>query len=260
MSGSACGCRFFEVARFELVPRRLDFSSSNGKEVTVLSLETGGVSLVNAVELVEADADGTQVLVCEQCGITGCRRGGWVAMRRLGETVVWIPVWAEMEQDPDSEEEYAPPALLAEVGLPRFGVSVWEKLCDVIDELPPMGEVPVLTAAETARLLQWAAPGEVLGAFPDPPALRTDLLLAVSEGELEHEAAAVAGLLGGLAGSRDAVTPAPPGLEPVPVTFHLDLPDLPAWSPAASVRGGLAALVGDAALVRVDTGRGECPE
>jgi hypothetical protein len=56
-------------------------------------IAAAGVTLVNAVELIDAQSPAVQVQICEACGIDGCAVGNWLALRRLGARVVWIPAW-----------------------------------------------------------------------------------------------------------------------------------------------------------------------
>ena len=79
-------------------PVELDFSSSGGGRRAATAVTTAGDCLFNAIELVDVEPTITQVQVCVCCGIPHCAPGNWVAFRRIGEDVVWVPAWSEMEK------------------------------------------------------------------------------------------------------------------------------------------------------------------
>jgi hypothetical protein len=89
----------WNVQDFDAVPVKLDFSSSGQGYCSATAIETAGVRLFNAIELIDVDAMATQVEVCESCGIPHCSSGGWVAFRRIGDCVAWIPAWDRMEEN-----------------------------------------------------------------------------------------------------------------------------------------------------------------
>ena len=87
------------------VPVELDFSSSGQGRRSATAIEAAGVRLFNAIELVDVESAATQVEVWECCGVSHCSPGGWVAFRRIGDKVVWIPAWDEMAKGAWEESE-----------------------------------------------------------------------------------------------------------------------------------------------------------
>ena len=108
----------WNVEDLEAVPVELDFSSSGQGRRSATAIETTGVRLFNAIELIDVEATATQVEVCECCGFSHCSHGGWVAFRRIGDRVVWIPAWDRMETGSWEQAEYRPPSFLANKGAP----------------------------------------------------------------------------------------------------------------------------------------------
>jgi hypothetical protein len=71
----------------EFVAWRPDFSSSGQTDPHWTRLVCKGEQLSNALDFVDwlDDELGTQVVLCEACGYTGCEFGGYVYVSRLRE-------------------------------------------------------------------------------------------------------------------------------------------------------------------------------
>jgi hypothetical protein len=119
-------------------------------------------------------------------------------------------------------------------GLPIFDHERYEELRRRIRGFPPAGGVPSLHSRDAMRLLQRFAPGRVLGPFPDPPRLRRSLLLASDFGDLEQATDALEATVSDAWSNdrqlRDVASARA-------VTFYLDLPGTPDWSPVAEAPG-----------------------
>ena len=124
----------WSIDTIETVPVALDFSSSGQGRRAATAVVAAGVCLFNAIELVEVETVATQVEVCESCGIVRCSSGGWVAFRRIGDRVVWIPAWAKMEE---GELEYGPPPFLRSRGVPAFSPRCWERFARFMEVFRP---------------------------------------------------------------------------------------------------------------------------
>ncbi len=172
----------------QVTTAEFDLSSwgqSRRRDTTVLA---SGVRLVDAIEWVDVDPDATQVSACEYCGCAGCAPGGWVALRRIGDRVIWVPSFGAMGRGAWELDDYGPPPFLRSRGAPLFGPAAWERLRALNRRFPHRDDLPRLDSREAARLCQWTAPCGVLGEFPGEPSLRRDWLLAVTDGELRIEA------------------------------------------------------------------------
>ena len=241
----------WNVENLEAVPVELDFSSSGQGRRSATAIESAGVRLVNAIELIDVEATATQVEVCESCGISHCSRGGWVAFRRIGDRVVWIPAWDRMERGAWEQEEYTPPSFLRTQGAPVFDSASWQRLRAFHGSLPACDDLPWLNSRETARLCQWSAPGRLLGEYPAEPCLRRDLLIAVTDGDLAAEATDVEMCLQTHFATVRQMALVPGDAEVTPIEFWLDLPGIPGWVNFGRVGSNLCFLVdGSVALVR----------
>jgi hypothetical protein len=212
----------------------MDFSSSGLGQPTVTSIIADGSVLINAMALVDAAEPGqVQVHVCEHCGVTHCEPGGWVAFRRLGDQVLWVPCFEAMEAADSDAREYRPPSSWP--GWPIFDPQHYLLVRTLAPELLPLPDaIPPLGSRTAARLLQFDAPGRVLGRFPDAPRLRRDLVVNSSCGDLSTRVACLEALLADAWSNDLPVQPADTGEV---VAFYLDLPNTAAWEPLASTPG-----------------------
>jgi len=225
----------WEAKAITLEPVELDFRSSRQGIRKDRALVADGEPIVNAVGIVELSANPLQAVVCTSCGITGCESGGWVAVRRVGDAVVWLPDFEGMAQSESDMTEYAPPRFMATRGalILRGRPLAWVRA--ELPGFPDPGSLPALSGVEVARLLQWEAPGRLLGRFPDVPRLDRVHLVAADPGDSSSRAAELDRLLTLYFSSRDAVVPTS-GAQPV--TFFVDLPGIPEWSPVAETGKG----------------------
>jgi hypothetical protein len=235
----------WSVEEIVSVPVELDFSSSGQGRRSATAIEALGVRLINAIEFLDVESSATQVEICECCGFSHCKAGGWVAFRRIGASVVWIPAWHEMEKGPWELSEYRPPSFLSRRGVPVFGVSSWDHLRSIHAGLPGALELPMLDSRDAARLCQWSAPGRVLGEFPAEPRLRREALLAVTDGELAAEADVVDRCLQESCAVPRPMEMVPSSIPIVPIEFWLDLPANPGWRSFAHVHDQVGFLVED---------------
>jgi hypothetical protein len=223
-----------QVARLEL-----DFGSSSGGKHEVSAVEADGTPLCNALEFVAVEEDGlAQIRVCECCGHPRCESGGWVKLRRLGESVLWLPAWSEMEAGGWEQGEYCSPSFLDFRGVPCFRQSVWGLLRELHPSLPRAEDLESVNSREAVRWVQLSAPGELLGVFPDPPRLQRELLLAVSMGELAPEVAFTESILERGMRERLRLEPVRPEEPLERIEFALDLPKVPLWAGVARSRQG----------------------
>jgi len=238
----------WSVEDIELIPVELDFSSSGQGRRAATAITAEGVRLTNAIELVDVTPAATQVEVCECCGFSHCSPGGWVTFRRIGQNVVWLPAWEEMEKGAWEGSEYRPPTFLATKGAPVFGRATWERLRALHEGLPACEEIPGINSREVARLCQWTAPGRVLGEYPAVPRVRRDLVIAVTDGDLSAEIGAVDQILQEHYGAS-----APMHLienaAAKPIEFWLDLQGTPAWKCFAHVENHVCCLLNEAAAL-----------
>lgn len=150
-----------------------------------------------------------------------------MSLRRFGSSVLWMPAFSSMAAEPNSAE-YNPPRYMSEVGLPAFSEEAYARVRESSRSLPSVEEIVVLGSRELLLILQWEAPGSVLGNFPEPPCLREDALVAVDRGDLADSKEALLGLI------RQAWTQ-PRALVPCSaderIAFFIDHPGHPAWAP-----------------------------
>ncbi|MDQ3755520.1 MAG: hypothetical protein M3371_12420 [Acidobacteriota bacterium] len=172
----------WQIKNPEIKPATLDFSSSAQGKLQVSQLFSGGIELINVLELVDWDSEDTQFLICEACGYTHCKSGDWVSIRKSNSLILILPaseyVWGERRD----KEEYRPPYYLKKQGVAYLDLSTYESLRSKHSSFPTVEQIRLLNMREATLLFQWDAPSRVLGELPNVH-LRRDIILASSEGD-----------------------------------------------------------------------------
>ncbi|MDA0185649.1 hypothetical protein OJ997_35415 [Solirubrobacter phytolaccae] len=214
----------------ELVRWRPDFSSSGQPEPEWTRVRCAGEEVANALEWIEWDERPVQVVLCEQCGVTGCAVGGRAHVTRLGEYVLWtVPEPGDGELD---EREHQPTVLLRRHGALAIPVDVWSRWPGVPTALEPTRRRDLHAA--------WQA-----SAPPRADAFATDL------GALDDAFAAVEAAERWFAADPDAEVE---GLVPLGeggVTIFYDSPRFTEWTPVALVGDGVTPVLGSRFTVGV---------
>lgn len=186
--------------------------------------------IANAVEYTDWDTERIQLLVCEQCGVVHCEHGNWVTLRASGDYVLFVPAFDDLAGADDMEwMEYQPPQFIERHGCIALGQREYAALRAIAGTLPARDTVTSLRSTEAARLIQWQAPGDVLGDRRADPSVRPEVILASSEGAAEEWTDIVERALHELLESAD---PAPlVATEPgdVVIELYLDLAGFPSW-------------------------------
>ncbi|NOX54007.1 MAG: YcxB family protein [Planctomycetes bacterium] len=236
----------FEIRPVEL---RIDFGGTCERYPTE-AVYADGTCLVNATGWVDLRDDPAQVIVCPECGETGCARGGWISLRRVGDFIAWIPAFDRLKDRDWKTNTHAPPEYVLSRGVPLFPPQVYCRLRSQVSAFPPIDQIQRISAGEGLRLLQWEAPLQALGEFPQPVRLNRDVILAVSHGNLEEELTRLQAFIDAHADSEASLVPiAECGL--IPIEFYLDGPRFPEWRPFASVGTSVVLLFEPAAMLVV---------
>lgn len=229
-------------------PVELDFSSSGGSTVDATAIEADGLRLINAAGLVDWSERPVQLEVCEQCGIPRCQPGATVAVRRAGRFAVLMPAFEAMSEGEWARSEYRPPQWLRQHGalvLPPDAAARLREICS----LPPLESLEPLRAAEAVRILQFEAPHQLLGSFPDPARLVDGDLVGSDPVDLDETRRLLESVI---ADGRDSDRPVSlrprRGDDPV-VTMFVDAVEFLEWAPlvaseprpALHFEGGLVA-------------------
>ncbi|MEM9402381.1 MAG: hypothetical protein AAGA44_07840 [Pseudomonadota bacterium] len=228
-----------QVSDFATIRRELDFSSSGQGKFNATQVVANGVTLINSVELLDVSGFVAQLLVCEACGVTGCEPGSWVAIRRSGDHVLFVPWLEGMDGGEWESANYSPPKYMAEAGPLVFDSDAFAELQRSSGEFPSLTEIPEINSLEVLSCIQLTAPGFVLGPVGRPAKLDADNIVAVTEGDLEEEIAEFSTLVSAV---NDGVENSH-SESPIRITeFHLDIPTFPAWRPFGYTKDGVAVL------------------
>ena len=171
----------WEIKNPELRPSKLDFGSSGQDKRTVSQLFVDGIQLINALELVEWDEEHSQFLICEGCGMPGCKSQDWVSVRRSDSLVLLLPSSEHVWREKRDYMEYCPPAYVKQRGIPYLNSGIYESLRSRHSSFPAIDQLQPLTLKEATVLFQWTAPDRILGEPPDVN-FRHELFVGSSEG------------------------------------------------------------------------------
>src|SRR5688572_2878995 len=172
----------WHVNNLEIKPATLDFSSSGKAKRQFSQLVSNGLQLINTIELVDWDWEDTQLLICEGCGMTHCKSGDWVSIRRANSLIILLPateyVWGERRD----RDEYRPPDYLKKHGLAWFDLSTYERLRSKHSSFPTVESIRKLNIREATLLFHSDVPVQLLGEPPDVKA-HPEAVVASSEGD-----------------------------------------------------------------------------
>lgn len=160
----------------------LDFSSSEQGLRQAHQLVADGVELINAIELVEWDSEDTQFLICDACGITHCKPGDWVSLRRTDSLVLILPSSDYVWPEDSNKDEYRPPDYIKKRGIAYLDLATYESLRSRSSSFPQSDYIRPLSLREATLLFHWEAPQRFLG---EPPEVRVDRdsVIGASEGD-----------------------------------------------------------------------------
>jgi hypothetical protein len=151
-----------------------DFSSSGQASPEWTRVSCAGEQVANALEWIEWDERPVQLVLCEQCGVTGCAIGGHAHVSRAGADVV-LSAPRLPDRDPEWEaERYAASRAVERHGAVVVPAAVWSAWPGV----PAIGTLPATRRGDLVVAWRAAAP-------PRPDAIASDI------GEVEEALAAV---------------------------------------------------------------------
>ena len=238
----------WELANIERRPAELDFSSSGGGWRKVSQLFVGQTQIANAVEYTDWQDEDTQLIVCDYCGTVHCASGGWVSILHGGEFVVLGPDSRLFEVEKPDRLEYQPPWYVTELGWPYMSLTTYAALRKSISELRTVDRLRPLGQREAAAMVQWEAPAMVLGRPFEDMALRQDMLLACSIGDVKTEADKLKRLLERWLSDDRAVRLELCRPDDIPVEFYVDIAGISTWRPVV-LRNGIPMLCLEPGLV-----------
>lgn len=172
----------WQIKNPEITSSSLDFGLSGQGRRPVFQLFAEGIKLINALELVDWDVDDSQFLICEGCGMPGCKSGDWVSVRRSDSLVLFLPASEHVWREKKDYLEYGPPAYLKQRGIPYLDAATYESLRSQHSSFPALGKLQPLKAKEAAVLFQLTAPDGILGEPPEVN-IQADLIVGSSEGD-----------------------------------------------------------------------------
>ena len=218
----------WQITDLEIKPATLDFTSSEQGKRQVLQLFSNGIKLINALELVDWNDEDTQLLVCEECGFTHCKRGDWVSVRRSDSLVLMLPTAEYVWGDKEDKAEHSPPGYLKQRGIPYMDSSTYERLRSMHSLFSPIEEIQPLTVKEATLLFQWNAPARILGEPPEVN-ISSDMFVGASEGDHTQHFQALAELIKIQYSSDSMAQLRPVSSNERIISFYLDAAQFSEW-------------------------------
>ena len=172
----------WQIKNAEIRPSKLDFRSSGQDKLAVSQLFVDEIQLINALELVEWDQEHSQFLICEACGMPGCKSQDWVSVRRSDSLVLFLPSCEHVWREQKDYMEYCPPRYLKSRGIPYLNSHTYESLSSRHSSFPTIDQIQPLKVKEATVLFQWTAPDRILGEPPEV-SIRRELFVGSSEGD-----------------------------------------------------------------------------
>lgn len=234
-----------------IVSTTLDFASSGQGQRGVSQLISESIVLMNALELMDWRTDGTQLIICNQCGIESCGSGGWVVLRRGGDRILMIPDFEGMEKDEWSKTEYGPPDYLKKDGVPYFDLADYEELAQTGLGFPALDGIRPLEMREAMRLAQMEMPFRMFGEPPDIKlADAKSLVVAASDGEAAQHLSTIENILRTYYESREpAIIRKRRPVDEEIVYLFLDAAEFTNWEALVRTENGYRLLLGETFVI-----------
>jgi hypothetical protein len=239
----------WQVQHLEFRRATLDFRSSGQGQRDVTQVLFDGELFANAADLTSWDADLFQVLVCDHCGIEDCGAGNWVEIRRLGDACLFTPC---LSGDLDL---YFPPRSFERRGIPMLSDRDYRWLRQRLHGLPQ--EPRLLMPTDIAHLIACEAPAGLLVREASRFRILAQLVVAVSEGEVEAAARQLEALLNECAGASEPATTREVGASDTRLSFYLNDKTFTEWTPLVQHSDGTIGLLLGNQSVRVEVAGGQ---
>ncbi len=204
-----------------------DFSGAGLGPCKTQLVQIDGMVVFNNLLCLDFRLQYFQALLCTCCGIQNCSPGSWTAFRQLNERVYLVPVIELMQEEQFNYHEYFPPAYLMRKGSLVFTKEKYEELRQQTGRFPKLEALAVLTSRDLLACHQITAPGNFLGKLGGMPRIDPELVLAVSEGNLEQQVEDLQACVSSAFEANHALDRSNFFKR---AEFHLDLPGFPTWS------------------------------
>jgi hypothetical protein len=169
---------------FHTYKKIYDFSSSEQGQFTFTALRIDEDDFINMIEALDGEIGKNQVfqtIICDACGTYRCASGNWVAIRRSGRYILFIPAFEEIMGDVDKTECYDPPYLLRKKGSFWLDDSAFVEFKHLVPELDRLDSIVPLSKHELAWLFRWDTPCYLFGEFPSFTPARKEHILVFSD-------------------------------------------------------------------------------
>jgi len=178
----------WEVKSISTEKRTLNFESSGQGVHVGTSIYANNELLFNQAESIQDHGDGEHVfqsIICDHCGFSHCESGNWIALRRIGDVHLILPVFDWIIEEEDSlKNEYFPPKYISSQGAGIIDSSTFDKLKELITPFKEIHEVKELTGKELATLYKYETPTRLFGDLPKIGQIKKDQIIGCSEGEV----------------------------------------------------------------------------
>ena len=131
------------------VPWQPDLSSANLPSPAWTKMILGDYVICNSIEWASWDKNPVQVLICEDCGTSGCESGGYVEISRIGDHLLWTePIFGVSDEQRRTQQGTL--RAVSRHGALSFTIKDWERWRQVHPTLPAAETIPLTTRRQLA--------------------------------------------------------------------------------------------------------------
>ena len=130
-------------------PWQPDLTSANLPSPGWTKMILGDYVVCNSLEWTTWDKNPIQVLICEDCGTSGCKSGGYVELSKIGDHLLWTDPTFGLH-DEAQRNQLGTLRAVSRHGALAFSIKDWQRWQEIHPTLPKPENIPVTTRRQLA--------------------------------------------------------------------------------------------------------------